>query len=540
MPAVADDFKREVEAEIRVLLSLFRGDPNARERLSVLLIRTPERLVQMIREAEDAQTLENLALLLPRLGAPGVETMLAAYFGTDTTLRINVALLLARFVAQGRSMSGEAVAVTRLAGRGMYLLMDRLIRFPSADPVARAELLTDLLAEAGKQDRTALLLMNTLLCWPEAALPVLLERYRRAATPEDLFRPADILYALCRTGTQFATAALIPSLRTGGGDSWEEIRALCGAEALARTLNIDWLDLGTVPDEQVALDARLRRKWAVPLRRDRDPAILRDLAAAVAALPSGNNLDRSVDTQDRAVRTLGHLRAREFLEPVLAAARRGAPTTRLTALRALADIADPRAAGLLIETTRSEDPAERRLAVEALGSLADPGCVPVLSEMLGDPDREVRRAALFALREIGSAEAAEAIRQAAMSPEPSVREAAARALSAVQHKQARTATPPADVRRMADIVRGGATPTTFISLEAVLRALPEVRPYTEQEITRCIAQACSDYSTTRRYLVEEGVLRRERGVYELTEVGQSVWRVERFLRDRYMQWGRML
>ncbi len=43
------------------------------------------------------------------------------------------------------------------------------------------------------------------------------------------------------------------------------------------------------------------------------------------------------------------------------------------------------------------------------------------------------------------------------------------------------------------------------------------------------------YAGTRRYLVDEDLMRREGGVYEFTPPGEAVWRVERFLQERNMQ-----
>ena len=80
------------------------------------------------------------------------------------------------------------------------------------------------------------------------------------------------------------------------------------------------------------------------------------------------------------------------------------------------------------------------------------------------------------------------------------------------------------------------------SCVAAIRALPEHRAYPEPELTRLIGQVCSDYSTTRRELVmlsvriwegieytPRGLMTRDSGLYELTEFGAAVWRVERFL-----------
>ena len=84
-------------------------------------------------------------------------------------------------------------------------------------------------------------------------------------------------------------------------------------------------------------------------------------------------------------------------------------------------------------------------------------------------------------------------------------------------------------------VRGDADPLFHISVEAAVRALPELRAYPERELTYLIAQAVGDYSTTRRHLVmdkSKAIMRRERGVYEFTSHGEAVWRVERRIGER--------
>ncbi len=89
----------------------------------------------------------------------------------------------------------------------------------------------------------------------------------------------------------------------------------------------------------------------------------------------------------------------------------------------------------------------------------------------------------------------------------------------------------------------GARPLLHTSLVGAVRNLPAIRPYAEDELTRLIGEVCGDYSTTRRELVmlseriwegieytPTGLMRRRDGIYELTEFGRAVWRVEHFLR----------
>ena len=87
-------------------------------------------------------------------------------------------------------------------------------------------------------------------------------------------------------------------------------------------------------------------------------------------------------------------------------------------------------------------------------------------------------------------------------------------------------------------VRGeDARPSVYISTVAALRELPGPGWYSEPDLTRCIAQSVHDYATTRRHLVMDApdslMVRREKG-YDFTENGAAVWRVERFIKERYL------
>jgi hypothetical protein len=294
-------------------------------------------------------------------------------------------------------------------------------------------------------------------------------------------------------------------------------------------------DPAALSDDDLALEARFRRKWAPPMKADRNPAVLEALVARLAALVAN---DRA-PIREAAIRTLGLLRAREHRDRLEAAARHADPATRLAALRALADLDDPEVAPVFLDFARDGAPVERRVAIEALGQLRVAAAEALLIERIDDEDAEVRRAAVFALGHVGGEAARAALRDLLRSPQKALREPAARALygGTDARKPRLTDGQPefewANSQSMKDRVRRGARPPFFVALDAALRALPEDRPYGETELTQRIATVCLDYSSTRRYLVDEGLMRRERGVYERTEWGRTVWRVELFLRERY-------
>jgi len=75
-------FGRTVEAEIEVLLKMFREKPESMERLEQILEHAPERFAQLVAEM-DEELVEPLVLMLKRLGKPAVEVVIECYFETE-------------------------------------------------------------------------------------------------------------------------------------------------------------------------------------------------------------------------------------------------------------------------------------------------------------------------------------------------------------------------------------------------------------------------------------------------------------------------
>src|SRR5437868_5213917 len=76
-------FRSEVESEIKLLIGLCGEQPEARERLGVLLRRSPERLRELIANANDGAAVQDMALLLRRLGQPVMEVVLSCFESGD-------------------------------------------------------------------------------------------------------------------------------------------------------------------------------------------------------------------------------------------------------------------------------------------------------------------------------------------------------------------------------------------------------------------------------------------------------------------------
>ncbi|MCX6360108.1 MAG: RNA polymerase sigma factor [Armatimonadetes bacterium] len=240
-PAVTPDIRREVDAEIRLMLSMVEKEPALRGRLAVLLARSPSRFSDMIRGA-DASGARDVALLLPRLGPGAVDRLLDWSADPDDALREG-SLAALRAVASTPAQVAERSGTARVASRALYLVVDRVLTH-IIDVGRRADLLLDLLGSAGKDDRAALLLTGALVSLGPPALDALVGAMAPLRTAQEPHSGGDALYAACRFGSRFA-AHLAPSLR---GEGPLAVRvALAAAEGMGRALRM-WSDIGW-PDE---------------------------------------------------------------------------------------------------------------------------------------------------------------------------------------------------------------------------------------------------------------------------------------------------
>lgn len=527
MPMASDqDFRREVDAEIDLLLKM-SGNPHKRaERLSVLLARSPERFAELVRDAEDEETLQNLALVLRQWGSywMGVSSsamgmLLDGYFSDDAVLHTRSEDVLRRWAARCRP--GPL--------RDDHVFLDLLIAHP-ADVQAKAALLLDLM-EAGESAETVTLFTNVLLCHPDAAFPLLMARFWEMSDAEELHGISQVLYALSRMGVCFCEALLDP---LAGSDVRRLSLALAGMEAIARAIDPPWLE--DAPPEHRMLELRFRGKfaplWGAHLKASvLGEPVLQEATERVAALVA----HRRADVRDTAIRILGLLKAEVFADRIGDCVAHEDASTRVAAVRALADIGDAGCSDALIAASRGDTPQERRAAVETLGRLRVADAHQRCVELIGDADAGVRQAAVIALGELGGEEAQAVLRGLIGSDDKKLARAAA---SALYGGRKRGRPQSEATRERLRRVRGeDARPFLHISPLAVIWSLPEARPYEERELTRLIARVCGDYSTTRRHLVMEGrnsLMVREKGIYTLTELGQAVWRVERFIRARYL------
>jgi len=522
--SLGDEFAREVDAEIGVLLRMSEGERRKAERLSAVLERSPDRLARLIREGDDS-LLEDLARLMPRLGAPAVRVALELRASDAPEDRERAQTLLERSVAcmKGRALGPEGSSSGAMPPRYAYILLDGVIAAPLAAG-EKTDLLLRLL-DAAEEEGTAVLITNLVLCTPEEAFERLFARFREADDPEDLFRSPDLFHALCRTGARFAEA-LPPLLRSG--DTRLVRLALAGVEGLARARNPEFLR--DASPARWANEVRTRRKWA-PLSNERLPESLVDaLAAHVAERVD----DSRAPVRESALRTLGLLKAQAQVDTVRRAAAHGDVTTRTAALVALGEIGDTGALDLLAGAAASQEASERRAAVEVLSRFKAGEVRPLLGRLLNDPDAGVRQAAVLALGELGEPEDRALLEKLLKSEDRATARTAAKALYRGSRPAKRA---PSDLeRKRLERANMAAKPFVDISIDAMLRfALPERRTYAHRELTERLSAVCSDYSATRRYAVEEGVLERTGDDYRFTELGEAAWRVERHILDHYLR-----
>lgn len=497
------------------------GDALRREASVETLREDPERLVQLIQEADDG-LLENLAGLMPSLGGPGARMALSLCGAEDTAPRERAAALLERTVASIAARGPAGSSSGAMPPRYGYVLLDALIEAP-LEPGTKVELILRFLGSATDEGLLALL-ANLLPCWPDEAFSRLMDRFSAAARPEDLFQPPDYLYALCRMGARFAEA-LLPMLEA---DDARVVRlALAGVEALARAREPEWLQGASAL--HYANEVRTRRKWA-PLDAGRLPQVLVDeLAARAARLTEAD----STAVRESALRTLGLLKAAQHRDAVARCAVHADVATRVAALVALGDIGGDGSVDLAMNAAASAEAVERRAAVELLGRLKPGDASALLATLLNDPDAGVRVAAISALGEIGGDGARALLDALLRSGDRNAAKAASKALYGGR-KPGRTESAIGRERRE----RAGMASKPFvnISVDAAFRfALPEIRDYGHKELTERFAAVCGDFSATRRYAVEEGLLDRAADTYTFTELGKAVWRVERFILDRYLE-----
>ena len=374
------------------------------------------------------------------------------------------------------------------------------------------------------------LLSCFLMCYEDAAFPLLMEEFRASDAKEDLFSQRFLLPSLVRTGRRFYEAILEMLCSE---DPHKQVLALAGLEAYARWMDCRWVDFST--NERLMEWIRMRAPFTPAAEKLFDSGVLQ------ALIKRASELLQSIQSEIRnsAIRALANPMARDYLNELTRCASHAEVSTRLAALQALAEIGDRSAIDVFLDKAGNGEPAERRAAAEILGRWKVAESAPLLIRLVEDPEASVRRVAVTALREIGGEEADAVIASFVRSPDKKIRKMAAEVISG---KLTPTKRMPSELTEQRLLkIRPNVVLDAYISTDAVMRfALPEIRPYEEKELTSLIASVCGDYSTTRRRLIELRLFTRahrpgEGCVYEFTELGKAVWRVERFIVERYLR-----
>ena len=542
-----EEFGRTVEAEIEVLLKMFKEKPESMERLEQILAHAPERFVQLVAEMEE-ELVAPLVLLLKRLGKPAVDVLLVCYFeAEEERTRTHALTLLRELIATARRRPpGEEVEEGNVPrGREAYFLLDRLFQ-AEWEERERVELLLELLEACHDEDRKLFpdeseetLLVHALLCYAERSFALLMERFWGMADCRELQQQTWILYALKRNGPRFGRA-LLDAL--GGEDRRRLELAMVGLEALLPWPNGGWFDEWSALQQRLELRFRGKLAPVTSEQMNGDSTLREELAERLVPLmehPEG-------DTRNLAISLLGGLGLPGYFPKIRILAEHADITTRLAVLRTLSNALDGDSLELFKRAAREGEVAEQRIAAEGLGRLRAEEALPLLIELAEEGKGQVREGAVIAMGEIGGELARETLERLVRGKDRELVKAAGSALYGGKKKnifrQAEKEEEGTSKRlqelasRRAEKVRGDARPFLMRVTTAAVCMLPEIKSYSEPELTYHIAQVDYDFSHTRRHLVVKRIMRRVDRAYELTEMGEAMWRVERFIAENYLRW----
>ncbi len=191
-------------------------------------------------------------------------------------------------------------------------------------------------------------------------------------------------------------------------------------------------------------------------------------------------------------------------------------------------------AGLLADSR----PVVREGALRTLGRLKAQAQFPMILPYLDHPESATRLAAILALSQFDNPAGEEALHRIAAEGTSPERSAVKNAIDriAMNRRAPWQYIPTEREAKIAAKIRGNKQPVTHVSLTSVLMfALTELREYDEREIHQRLAGCCWDHALVRRNLVEQGLMTREEGIYQFTDLGKAAWQVEQFILNRYLR-----
>lgn len=515
------DLQFEVDAEIEVLLKLFGDDVDSMERLSIVLEKSPDRFRQVIQQVEDGATVEQVAMLVRHFGQPAVEATIGCYFDGGAEDKAKAFAVLQRLIAHWEDRARpDKKWMMPLLPEG-YLILDAINR-SSESLGTRLELLVDMIEI--EENHAGLLFEEVLRGYGDPAFKLLVERFKEIHNPQDRRSNGHLWGAIRLFGSQFLEV-LVAFLQAS--DHKQVLLGLRGTESVVGLMNPHWLD-DVSPDHR-----RLERRGRGALFVEHmDAQIMARVTQAIVALMAHSD----TDIRAWAVAILEKLPVGSHLSELRACLNHKDRATRLAAMKTLAALNDRGCIPDLITCAQTQTGLEQRRAIEALGQLRASAAQPALLTLMTTKDVEIKLAAILALGNVGDEQARNKLKTLVTSSDKKVARAAASALYGGRRQSGKMS---ALRRARLEKIRGKAGPyhgAVFRSVVAAVHSLPELRVYEERELTYLIAQTCSDYSTTRRSLVSgpSRLMTRDHGMYAFTPLGEAVWRVERFIHERFV------
>jgi len=360
--------------------------------------------------------------------------------------------------------------------------------------------------------------------YDSVAFDMLMARFQEVEDSGKRSKTDGVSEALRLFGSRFCKEMLALLHRS---DDHSVLLGLRGASAVVGLLDPQWAPMD--PQEQVMG----RRTRGLLLSAHMNAEVVSHLTNAVADLVAHSNSVIRV----WAIDVLTQLPLGAHLVKLRQALAHVDQETQLAAMRSLAELGDRGCVPILIDAAKSREGLMLRKTLEALGHLRAQAAQPLMERLLAHDDRNVKEAAILALGNVGNEDARRKLREMTSSPDKKVARLAARAIYGGDQYRNRPRS-SALTRARLQKIRGDAQPNPLLhrSVAAAITCLPEIRTYEEIDLTHRIAKVCADYSTTRRHLVSgrDRVMTRDQGIYTFTPLGEAVWRVEKFIQERFL------
>ena len=493
----AEPFVRRVEAEIAALAATFGKDRAGATRLSVLLGASPARLGDVLHATRGNSAARGaLARAVVLAGSPAIDEALRLATGAGALTeegRETVRLAITGGVRLAHTRTWNALP--GIASLAAYPLLDRLL-VTVRPPDVVADLLLQLMDACADID-TANLISEALLTLGRPGREAVLRWYSDC---DDVAAASARLITFCRIGTRALTLAASDLL---SDDSTVMQRGVTALDVLSR---LSEAHSGRARQAGVTegLPASPPPRWLVDAPLSEVPvwAALgaEEVRRAVAALTKVAR-EGGKATALPAIHALGRLGNSEEREALWGLLSAGEGVPRAQILNALAREGALELTERFAALAADGDESVRRAAVQGLARIRDSRSVPVLRALAQDPTEAVGREALKAMHQMG-----------ADSSKPT-------------WPRGYAAHPPSLARPE--------WKAHHISVDAALRALPELRAYEERELTDLVARVCSDWCGTRRMMTEHRLMRRSGGTYEFTPLGEAAWRLEHHIMRAY-------